>query len=511
MLRKTVSAALCSCLLLAGGALATEVSPPELSPGLLEKLCGEEWGGLYASGRKAGYMHSVVKVEKRESGDVVVVESDVVMRMQYMKTVVQASGDSRHEYSAKTGKLLRLKSDTKMGDVLISSVTITAEGKGFKRVAVLAGKEHVTRLPGYRHTIQSVLGTRMLALTSGIRAGDTFTVETLKPDTGGAVRAVNTVKARKKLPVNGVPTEILEVQTRLYTVPAEGEQEPEKPSPLAVMYTRVDTEGQLIEGSIIPPFTFRIESEQSAKRMDRVSDVMSVTGIRPDKPVRNARTSKKVVLRLTGMPAESVVETSRQKFEKKDEGVYVLTLTADPRPGEAAALTAAEKQKLARYLKATPFLQSDDPRIRKLAAETVGAETDPFKAASMLGTWVFRNIEKKFTPIMSNALDTLKSRRGDCGEHAALFVALCRAAGIPAREVAGLAYTDELGEPVLGGHAWAEVYAGGRWIAVDPTFGQKIADAVHVKFAEGGMNESDGLIRMANVMGRLKVEVVSSE
>ncbi|MHC4915631.1 MAG: transglutaminase-like domain-containing protein [Planctomycetota bacterium] len=511
MPRKTATTAFCACLLLAGGLRAAEVQPPKLTPQLLEKLCGEEWGGLYASGKKAGYMHSVVKVEKRDSGDVVVVKSDVVMRMQYMGAVVEASGDSYHEYSAKTGKLLKLKSDTRMGGTVISSATISPDGDGFKRVALIAGKEHVTRMPGYRHTIQSVLGTRMLALTAGLKTGDTYTVETLKPDTGGAVRAVNTVKSVRKLPVSGVPVEVVEVQTRLYTVPPEGKPEPENPSPLAVMFTRVDTAGNLIEGTIIPPFTFRIEDEKSAKRMDRVSDVMSVTGVRPDKPIPNARSAKKVVLRLTGMPAESVVQTTRQKFEKHDEGGYVLTLTVDAPPKKAAPLSAGEKEKLAEYLKPTHFLQSDDPRIRKLAAETVGAETDPFRAAGMLGTWVSRNIKKKFTPMMSNALDTLKSRSGDCGEHAALFVALCRAAGIPAREIAGLAYTDELGEAVLGGHAWAEIYADGRWIAVDPTFKQEIADAVHIRVAEGGMNDSDGLIRLANLMGKLKVEVVSSE
>ena len=78
------------------------------------------------------------------------------------------------------------------------------------------------------------------------------------------------------------------------------------------------------------------------------------------------------------------------------------------------------------------------------------------------------------------ASEVLRTRRGDCSEHARLFVALARAAGIPAREVTGLAW---IGDDVraFGRHSWAEVELDGRWREVDPTGGVLPAHAAHVR------------------------------
>ena len=65
---------------------------------------------------------------------------------------------------------------------------------------------------------------------------------------------------------------------------------------------------------------------------------------------------------------------------------------------------------------------------------------------------------------------TLSSRAGKCADIGSLFVALARAAGVPAREVFGL----RLGRPGQvdiseGHHCWAEFYLPGTgWVPVDP-------------------------------------------
>jgi transglutaminase-like putative cysteine protease len=271
----------------------------------------------------------------------------------------------------------------------------------------------------------------------------------------------------------------------------------------------VDASGRTIEGQMLGNFTFRLESEADAKRMEAVSDVMLASGVPLDKPIPKPKAAREAVLRLTGMPEGSALADRRQKFEKAAGGALLVTLRSDAVPDKRGPLTDEEKKKLAEFLSPTAFLQSEAPEIRKQAADVVGGEKDPYKAASLLCAWVYRHVDKVFTPAMSNALDTLKTRQGDCGEHAALFVALCRAAGIPAREVAGLGYTAVGGQGLLGGHAWAEVYVGGSWVAMDPTFGEELADALHLKIAEGGFGGMDGLLRLAGLMGKLKAEVVS--
>ena len=79
----------------------------------------------------------------------------------------------------------------------------------------------------------------------------------------------------------------------------------------------------------------------------------------------------------------------------------------------------------------------------------------------------------------------------------------CRVcAGIPARAAAGLAH--------VGGkfyyHAWPEVFVG-KWVAVDPTFGQFPADAAHLRFVYGGLARQAELLRL---MGTLRIDVLES-
>ncbi len=153
-------------------------------------------------------------------------------------------------------------------------------------------------------------------------------------------------------------------------------------------------------------------------------------------------------------------------------------------------------------LEPTPLLQVNDIRIQKLAKEVVGGEKDSWQAARKLSAWVYDNLSKKMTVSIPSALDVLESREGDCNEHATLFCALARAAGIPCRIASGVVES----EGAFYYHAWNLVYVG-RWVAVDPTFGQDVADATHLKLTEGGLERQVDLV---SVMGRLRIEVLEA-
>jgi transglutaminase-like putative cysteine protease len=134
----------------------------------------------------------------------------------------------------------------------------------------------------------------------------------------------------------------------------------------------------------------------------------------------------------------------------------------------------------------------------------VGDETDAFQAAKRICRWVDTNIRDVGTAALSNAVETLKSRQGDCTEHTVLFVALARAVGIPARECAGIVAIE--GGEGLYYHAWPEVWVG-EWVAMDPTLHQIVADATHLKFAHGGAEQ---LTRIIGLFGRLKAKVLET-
>ncbi len=140
--------------------------------------------------------------------------------------------------------------------------------------------------------------------------------------------------------------------------------------------------------------------------------------------------------------------------------------------------TPAEYSK---YLPPTARTQSADPEIKKYAAAaTEGAKT-PFEKVARLAMFTNSLItyDESVVGQKKDARWVLDNRRGVCVEYATLFVALARASGIPARYVAGYAYSEKFNGWL--GHAWAEAYVG-EWVPVDPTwFEAGSLDALHIE------------------------------
>jgi transglutaminase-like putative cysteine protease len=157
---------------------------------------------------------------------------------------------------------------------------------------------------------------------------------------------------------------------------------------------------------------------------------------------------------------------------------------------------------MAVFLDPEPLVESRHPDIVRLALRLRGADTDPRVVAERINRWVYDSLRKTITIGVPSALATLRAGRGDCNEHTQLAVALSRAAGIPARVAAGLAYVD--GKFYY--HAWPEIWLE-RWVAIDPTFGQFPADAAHLRFTVGGLGRQAELLRL---MGPLRIDVISA-
>jgi hypothetical protein len=158
------------------------------------------------------------------------------------------------------------------------------------------------------------------------------------------------------------------------------------------------------------------------------------------------------------------------------------------------------ESRLMTYLQPTPFLQTDHPEIRALAAAILAGETNGYRAAVKLKDWVHREIDKQPTVSIPNALEVLRTKRGDCNEHTVLFNALARAAGIPAKTVVGVVYL----RGAFYYHAWSEIWLG-EWVSLDAVLDQFPADVTHIKFLEG---EIDRQIELLQLIGTLKIDVL---
>lgn len=154
------------------------------------------------------------------------------------------------------------------------------------------------------------------------------------------------------------------------------------------------------------------------------------------------------------------------------------------------------------YLQNTNAIQSKSPEIKELAKSITKGEKNPYYEIMSINKWVYQNLEKKPTLSIPNALDILRTRKGDCNEHAVLFTALARALNIPTKIAIGIVYINEK----FYYHAWNEVFLG-KWITVDPTFNQFPVDASHVKFFEGDMKRSTEIMKL---VGKIKIKVLDA-
>lgn len=86
------------------------------------------------------------------------------------------------------------------------------------------------------------------------------------------------------------------------------------------------------------------------------------------------------------------------------------------------------------YLTDSPGIQTRLPEVRQLVKALTAAFDHPWDKALAFKCWVWENIQARigrYTSVQA----ALRDRVGDCEERAAVFVALCRASGIPARLV----------------------------------------------------------------------------
>ena len=154
-----------------------------------------------------------------------------------------------------------------------------------------------------------------------------------------------------------------------------------------------------------------------------------------------------------------------------------------------------------KYIKESHYWQKNNESISAIAQELGSAER--------IYEFVVRTLSYDYDRVKPNtermgAYGALASpENAICTEFTDLFIALARAAGIPAREVNGYAYTDNsvlkplsLVADIL--HAWPEYWDEGRkeWIQIDPTWGKTTGgvdyfnkfDLRHITFVKHGEN-----------------------
>lgn len=449
-------------------------------------LQGEDWYGLYFGGQKAGYAVSTLTLEDDGS---VRLRVDAQFKVNQGGKAQDLRVLEERRYDA-TGALTTVLSESG-GAMQATRFVGTAQGDAFVLNSRVGGSEQTVRLPRPAESIADAL--KEVRLVQG------------DPEPGREIaytrfEAMFQKEVTGRTEITGVEERVLNgAATKVYRVETT-EQIDESNTIESSAWIAED--GTVLEDDIASVLVMRLEPKEVAQDVDYSNDVIVSNAALVDAAVRDPRTRETLRLLLEGpLRPNHLITDERQELTASNGGFQFVgrRLSLDGFTPATLPITDGEA---AEWLERTTFIQSDDPRIVALAREIVGDETDAFRAVERLSRWVNENVRTSYSASISNALEVLDTLEGDCTEHSVLFVALARAAGIPAREVAGLIYVGTP-EPGFYFHMWAKAWIG-KWIDVDPTFNQPLADATHIKLAEGDMMQ---LTRLVPIIGRITVHV----
>ncbi|MCE2414314.1 transglutaminase domain-containing protein [Candidatus Poribacteria bacterium] len=441
----------------------------------------EHWYSLTLMNTKIGYMHTSIEGTEHHGEQVARNKTDIVMNFKALGTDITIE-ITRVEY---TGP-----------DLMPRHFLLTSNESGLKQIEgrIVDGIAHVkttlngetteSEIPIPSDTVSEHTGVASVLTQKGLKTGDkqtfhTFIFDLLKPvKTEIEVLGEDTFTYRSEEKQVYVLKQTMDmmngITAKLWI------------DPNGVSYR---TEVPLMGLSMV---TTKTDKETALGGIEEV-DVVLKTRILPsgELPIPKAKHLEAEVKLPTGNIAEVVMSTPRQKLEANTAhagklSIQVPSIVAEDCPN--LPIQNAEGE----FLTASAYIQADHPDIQSKTEDILEDEINSWRAAEKICRWVYASInDKKMSGGFASSLTALQSLSGDCTEHTVLFIALARAAGIPARICSGIVFAKD----AFYYHFWPEVYVG-EWVQMDPTLDQTIADANHIQLG-GSILESDNLMEYA--------------
>ena len=166
------------------------------------------------------------------------------------------------------------------------------------------------------------------------------------------------------------------------------------------------------------------------------------------------------------------------------------------------------------FLSPAEYIDSDHVGIRSKAEQVAGAAAGPAERARRLYAAVRDGI--RYDPYVDytdresyRASSVLAKGQAYCVGKASLYVALCRASGIPARlgladvknHLATPRLLEAVGTDVFAYHGYVEIMPADRWIKATPTFNVSLCQKLGVPPLEFD-GEADALLQPFDAAGR---------
>lgn len=441
-----------------------------------------EWKEIYLKDKKVGY--SVSLIEPFQGG--YFIQEEIFLRLNLM-----GLGSSLHSVTqcrVDEGFLLRNFQFALSSGIVRFHITGRVENEELL-IEMGRGKERRTQTLKLLKPPMLAAGMAHYLRTRELKVGDVFRLPVLDPSTMAQKEVLLTVAARESITIHRIPYDAFRLEADMW-----GKK----------IRTWVGADGTVLkEDGFMGLTAVKSSAARAPEDLDAAggADLYEMTSVRPDRPLPDPARLGGVKLEISGLDvpelSEEVLNGGRQRY-----GGGILEVRREKVPAQARYLlpfpdTAGGMKP---YLEPELNIQSDDEEIRRKAREICGPDREPTTVARKLLDWVYRNVEKRPVLSVPSALEVLRTRVGDCNEHATLLTALLRAAGIPARLCIGLAYSRDR----FYYHAWNEAFLG-EWVTLDATLNQMPADPGHVKLIEGNLDKQ---VVIAGLVGEIKVKVM---
>jgi hypothetical protein len=507
-------------LLWCGVALLTAAPVRAQAPRVVLDL----WDAAYIDGAKMGYQHTTVEKSERDGQTIYRTSKLIhltVKRYNAISTQRMATGTE----------------ETADGKVVGVSVTHYLDGgREITQTGRVEGNRLVVRTPGdpvgkalpWKAGVVGLYGQETFFQTHKAKPGDRFEFLDYQLALLSAVPVRISVKEPEEkdfftVKQEGERTKVERVTKRLL----RAEASPEKvkvgdnviPLPRLVMWLDDDRKVVRSESEIpgLGHMTLYRTSRAVAEKEGVAPALLADMGLKAlvplDRAIDRPQEAREVVYRITVKgdddPATLFARDARQTVENVKDGTFELRV----RPIRAPAEVENPRRPGDEFLKSSYFLDSDNAKVRELAARVVGDETDPWRKGQRLEKWVHEHMRTNAEVNFAPASQVLRDLQGDCRQHAMLTAALCRAAGVPARTAIGLVYVrDAVRGPVLGFHMWTEVWVKGQWLMLDAVLGRGEVGAGHLKITDHSWQDIQTLaplLPVTRVTGKIRVEVAS--
>jgi len=444
----------------------------------------EEWMGIYSGENRVGYSYTLFK---REKGALNIVE-ETNLRMNILGT--DQNLKIKSDYFLDGYKLMAFDFSMSAPSVELKATGKRAGEEIMLEVFSVSGKSELSFPVGDEPLVMPVL-YRWLS-EQNPTVGRSYEVTLFDPTS--ILTGADSMSLRTTLRVEGeerVEVPLGSFNTYRVKTDFAGSE----------ITAWVTDKGEVIK-EVSPPGLAAMREARDGVRSQALSslNIIEDTAISSDVPLDNPRNLKLLRVRVGGIESIEGLDLEDENRQFYKDGLIEVKVSDLSRVKAYSIPYSGGTYDV--YLKPSNLIQSDSDEVLSLASEIVSGEENSLTAARKINHWVFNSLDKTPTISVPNALDVLKTRKGDCNEHATLFAALSRAAGIPAKIALGIVFLD--GKFYY--HAWNEVFVG-EWVAVDPTFGQFPADASHIKFIEGDLGKSHQIIKL---VGKIKLEIVEA-